>query len=264
MLVGAMLAPAPSRFSRRALSAGLLLLAGLVASCSNNDTAPLQPGPDPKPAPTPMFSVVGDPHVAVRFNGLLNEPSDSSALTGNFSVTLRDSSGKVTFLPDVRMNGVPMLEELDGLGQPSRYTLDAALLVGLTLSDTLKFQAVDGGTLSPPFTFLITPSHLTMPPDSTMLHDDTDVVMPWNGIVERVLVTVTDLTGRRLRYNLQVENYSGDSELTIPGRDFAAMFAGDIFVGTDVLDGEVRITNGSASQIITMETRQTRLWRLEH
>ena len=264
MLVRAMLAPAPSRFSRRALSAGLLLVAGVLASCSSNDTAPVQPGPDPSPAPTPMFTVVGDPHVAVRFNGLMNELSDSAALTGSFSATLRDSSGRVTFLPDVRLNGVPMVQEVDALGSPSRYTLDAAALTAQSLDDTLRFQAVDGGALTPPFTFLITPSHLTMPPDSTVLHDNVDITMPWSGVVERVIVTLTDLTGKRLSFNLRVENYSGLSQIVIPGRDLAELYAGDISVGTDVLDGEVRITSGSASQVITMETRQTRMWKLVH
>jgi len=263
MLSRAMSATAPPRFSRRALSVGLLITAGLLASCSSNDTAPLQPpGPDPNPAPSPMFSVVGDPHVAVRFNGLLNELSDSTALTGSFSVTLRDSSGRVTFLPDVRLNGVPMVQEVDAFGSPSRYTLDAGALPALRMDDTLRFEAVDGGALTPPFTYLITPSHLTMPPDSTILHNDVDITMPWNGAVERVLVTLTDLTGKRLRINLQVENYTGLSQIVIPGRDLGQLFPGEIVVGTDVLDGELRITNGSASQIITMETRQARLWRL--
>ena len=265
MLSGAMLATASSRFSRRALSVGLLITAALLASCSSNDTAPVQPpGPDPNPAPSPMFSVVGDPHVSVRFNGLLNELSDSSAATGAFSAILTDSMGRRTFLPDVRLNGVPMVQEVDAFGSPSRYTLDASALPGLSLDDTLRFEAVDGGALTPAFTYLITPSHLTMPPDSTVLHNDVDITMPWNGAIERVLVTLTDQTGKRLRFNLQVENYSGLSQLVIPGRDLAQLFGGDIFVGTDVLDGEIRITNGSASQIITMETRQARLWKLVH
>ena len=262
MLSRAMLAPALSRFSCRALSAGLLLVAGVLASCSSNDTAPVQPGPDPNPAPSPMFSVVGDPHVAVRFNGLLSELSDSSAASGAFSAILTDSMGRRTFLPDVRLNGVPMVEEFDAFGSPSRYTLDASALPALSLDDTLRFEAVDGGAITPAFTYLITPSHLTMPPDFTVLHNDVDITMPWNGAVERVLVTLTDLTGKRLRINLQVENYTGLSQIVIPGRDLGQLYPGDISVGTDVLDGEFRVTNGSASQTVTMETRQSRLWRL--
>jgi len=263
MIAGAMLAPASSRFSCRALPAGLILMAGLLVSCSSNDTAPLQPsGPGPNPAPSPMFSVVGDPHVAVRFNGLLNELSDSSAATGAFSAILTDSMGRRTFLPDVRLNGVPMIEEVDAFGSPSRYTLDASALPGLSLDDTLRFEAVDGGALTPAFTYLITPSHLTMPPDSTVLHNDVDITMPWNGAVERVLVTLTDLTGKRLRINLQIENYTGLGQIMIPGRDLGQLYPGDISVGTDVLDGEFRVTNGSASQTVIMETRQNRLWRL--
>ncbi|MEP7028964.1 MAG: hypothetical protein ABI960_10250, partial [Candidatus Eisenbacteria bacterium] len=154
---------APS-FVRRALRAGLFLTAGILAGCSNHDSMPVAP-PNPHPAPAPMFRVVGEPRVAVRFIGFLTEPAGTSPLTGNFSVTLTDSIGRRAFLNDVRLNGVVMHQEVDAFGLPSRYTLDASELPGLALADTLRFEAIDGGDFTPPFAYLIVPSHLTLPPD---------------------------------------------------------------------------------------------------
>jgi hypothetical protein len=260
MLVRAM--PAPATFSRRALSTGLLLAAGVLASCSSNDSTPVQPGPDPNPAPTPLYVVVGEPAVGVRINALLNELSDGAHVAGSFSAILTDSSGHTTFLPDARLNGVPLHEEFDPQGPPLRYTLDPGDVPGLGLDDTLRFEAIDGGSITQPFAFLMSPPSLTLPPDSTVFAGTEDITLEWKGAVERVILTLTDITGKRLSINLRVENYSGLHEVVVPGRDLAALNPGTLFVGADVLNTEIRIVNGSRIQNVSLETRQSRIWKL--
>ena len=209
-----------------------------------------------------MFSLVGDPRVSVRFSALLSELPDSVALTGSFGVIISDSTTQRTFLPDVRIDGAPLVQEVDQFGSPFRYTLDASALPTLRLADTLRLEVVDGGARTPPFTYVILPSHLTLPPDSTVLHAAEDLTLTWNGEVERVLVTLTDGIGRRLRFNLQVSNYTGLNQLLIPSHDMAQFAPGDLHVSTDVLDDEVRIVDGPTIHSVTMETRQMRVWRI--
>jgi hypothetical protein len=255
--------PGTPNFARRALPLALLLGAGLLASCSSDNSTPVTPtSPNTGTAPSPMFTVVGEPRIAVRFTGLMNETSDTAAVSGAFTATLTDSTGRRTFLNDLRLNGVPMHQEVDAFGLPSRYTLDAAELPGLRLADTLYFEAVDGGEITTPFTYRIYPSHLALPDDSTRVSPDSDITVSWTGAVERVLITLTDLTGKRLRINLQTENYTGLTQLVIPGRDFAGLYPGDIQVGTDVLDAELVLGAGLRQQAVQIETRQNRLWRL--
>ncbi len=264
MLVDAMPVPAPSSPARRALHAGLFLTAGLLAACSSNTNAPVAPiVVNPHPAPVPMFRVVGEPRVAVRFAGSLTEPIGATGLTGTFSVTLTDSSGRRAFLNDVRLNNVPMHEEFDVVsGLPSRYLLDASEIPGLAFADSLRFEAIDGGDYTPPFSYLILPSHFTLPPDSTQLHTSQDLTLPWGGVVEHVIVTLADLTGKKLRFNLQVENFTGATEVFIPGSDLAGLYPGEIQVGTYVLDTELRVGASFRTQIVQMDVKQYRVWNL--
>jgi hypothetical protein len=259
MLVDAMPGPTSSNFFRRVFPAGLFLLAGLVASCSGDDPAPLQPGPDP--APSRMFSIVGDPRVSVRFSGSLREASDSTALTGSFTAVITDSTTVPTFLEEVRLDGVLMTRVVDAFGSPVKYTLDALALPPLSLDDTLRFQVVDGGAITPPFTYVIAPPRLELPPDGTILRNTGDITLKWNGAVERVQVTLTDIQGRRLRYSPQVSSMSGKNQLVIMGSDLVDFAIGSVLVGTDVLDDELMNAGSSTPQSVSVETRQSRVWR---
>ncbi len=250
--------------ARHALAFALLLSAGALASCSSNSETPVTPPPvDDHPAPRLMFSVIGNPRVAIRFAGNLTETEGSLVPGGSFAVTVYDTVGRRVFLNDVRLNGIVMRKEFDGLGQPSRYLLDAIEVPGLVIGDTIRFEAVDGGAITPPFTYVIVPSHLRLPPDSTVLYEDENLRIPWTGSVERVIVTLTDSQGVRLRNNLQFENSTGQTALFIPARDLARLAVGDIQVGTDVLDTELIFNSGQFRQDVSFETRQSRLWRLE-
>lgn len=268
MIVRAMTGtPIPSR-ARPARLLGLLASAGalalLLASCSSNPDNPVAVPPvDDHPAPTIMFHVVGDPRVAVRFMGNLVETPGSLVPTGQFAVTLYDSVGRRIFLNEVRLNDVVMTQEFDTFGQPSRYLLDPAALPGLVIGDTIRFQVIDGGAITTPFEYVLVPSHLVLPPDSTVIHESANLRLPWTGAVERILVALTDTQGTRIRTNLQIENFTGEHELFIPARDLAGLAVGDIRVGTDVLDTELIINSGQLRQDVSFETRQSRLWRLE-
>jgi hypothetical protein len=270
MILRAMSEPTKSTPSRTitlpsgSLLSGLLLLAGFLASCSSNPKNPLTPSPpDDHSPPTSMFSVIGTPHVAVRFAATLTESPGTSTVGGMFSVTMYDSIGRRIFLNDVRLNSVPMHEEVDGLGLPSRYVLTGAELPGIAIGDTIRLDALDGGDFTPPFTYLIVPSHLTLPPSATVIHENQDLVLPFTGAVERVLLTLTDNQGKRLRVNLQLESYTGQNKIFIPARDLVGLAIGDIQVATDVLDTEVILENGQLAQDVTFETRQNRLWSLQ-
>jgi hypothetical protein len=269
MIVRAMSEAAISSRARAARFLGALFIAGALAlalaSCSSNPDNPIitQPPVDDHPAPNVMFHVVGDPRVAVRFTGNLVEAPGSLVPTGQFAVTVYDSVGRRIFLTDVRLNGVVMTQELDPNLQPSRYLLDPSALPGLAIGDTIRLEVVDGGVITTPFTYIIVPSHLTLPPDSTVIHKTANLVLPWTGAVERVLVNLTDSQGTRLRANLQLENYTGEHDLFIPARDLAGLSVGDVQVGTDVLDTELIINAGQLRQDVSFETRQSRFWRLE-
>ena len=259
MLVAAMEAPRARTFLLL-----LALLSGALASCSSNSDNPVTPPVDDgHPAPVRMITVVGTPRVKVNFTGALSENPVTGLLGGQFSVILTDSVGLRTFLGDVRIAGVLMHEERDGLGQPSRYTLDSSELPsGFEVGDTLIFAVSDGLTISPPFSYLILPSHVTLPADSSVIHKGVDMTLPFSGIVERVLVSFTDQQGSRLRYNLQVENYSGQTEVFVRGSDLSQLALGPVTLGTNVLDTEMFLA-GSYLQTIIMQTTQTRDLRLD-
>jgi len=236
----------------------LILLAGVLASCSGHEGNPVVPPADEHPAPVRMITVIGTPHVNVNFVGSLGEDPITNALEGKFSVALTDSIGRRVFLDDVRLAGVLMHEELDGLGQPSRYTLlSQELPAGFDVGDTLVFSAG-----SPTFSYVIIPSHMILPADSTVVHQGIDLTLPFTGIVERVLVTFEGQTGGRILYNLQVENYSGQTRIFVPGSDLAQLSVGPIKLATNVRDDEVFLA-GSYLQSVTMRTSQHRDLRLE-
>jgi hypothetical protein len=242
----------------RVLVLHLGLLAVVLASCSSHEGNPVVPPADDHPEPVRMITVVGTPHVNVNFAGSLEEDPITNALEGQFSVALSDSLGRRVFLSDVRLAGIPMHEELDGLGQPSRYTLKSEELpAGFEIGDTLVFSAG-----APPFFYVIVPSHMTLPADSTVIHQNVDLTLPFTGIVERVLVTLQGQTGGRIRYNLQVENYTGQTSIFVPGADLAQLSVGPIKLGTNVRDDEVFL-EGPYLQQITMQTTQNRDLRLE-
>jgi len=240
-----------------------VLLAATLSSCSSNSDNPLTPPPPDDGAPSLMVTIIGAPRVKVLFKGNLIEPGNQAEVTGAFSVAITDSVGRRAFLGDVRLQGVPMHEEFDGLGQPSRYTLDVSELPGVGIGDTLRFDVLGGGGLTPPFSYRILPSYVILPPDSTVIHQSQDLVLPWTGAIERVLVTVTDITTKRLTFNYQVENYTGGSKFTIPARDFAGLYVGPLFVGTNVRDSEDILSDGQALQSFELITHQDRTWILK-
>jgi hypothetical protein len=234
------------------------LLLGALTSCSSNSDNPVVPPNDDHPAPVRMITVVGTPRVKVNFTGFLTE-NLAGTLDGQFSVVFTDSIGRRTFLGDVRLAGVPMHEEVDGLGQPSRYTLDATEMPpGRAVSDTLVFSVGDGLAISPPFSYVIVPSHMVLPADSAVIHQNVDLTLPFTGIADRVLVTFTDQQGSRVRYNLQVENYSGQTSVFVRGSDLAQLSTGPLSLATNVRDDELFIASDYYLQSFTMQTTQSR------
>jgi len=254
--------PRPS--SRLPLRALGLLAALVLASCSSNDdspTAPVAPGDDGPPVNA--LSVIGQPRVALTFDGGVTERLADGPLTGVFRVILSDSIGRRVFLPDVRLQDTTMVEERDIFDNPSQYTLQVEdRLPELRLRDTLRFEVRDGGEVTPPFTVRIIPSKLTLLPDSTVITGRDDIEIPWSGQVERVILALTDARGTRVRTVFQLENYSGLKRVTIPARDLALLKPGIILVGTNVLDTEVRVSTGVPRLSVTHETNQRRAWIL--
>lgn len=254
--------PRPS--SRRPLRALGLLAALVLASCSSNEdspTAPVAPGDDGPPVNA--LSVIGQPRVALTFDGGVTERLADGPLTGVFRVILSDSIGRRVFLPDVRLQDTTMVEERDIFDNPSQYTLQVEdRLPALRLRDTLRFEVRDGGEVTPPFTVRIIPSKLTLLPDSTVITGRDDIEIPWSGQVERVILALTDERGTRVRTVFQLENYSGLKRVTIPARDLALLQPGIILVGTNVLDTEVRVSTGVPRLSVTHETNQRRAWIL--
>jgi hypothetical protein len=237
----------------------LALLAATLSSCSSDSDNPVTPPVDAGESPVVMARVIGTPRVKIVFLGDLTESQGAPALRGAFSVVVYDSTGRSTFLVDLRLEGVPMHAATDGT---TRYLLDLAEIPGFQVGDSLHFDVVDGGTLTPPFSYLILPSHLTLPADSAVVHQSQDLVLPWNGAVERVLVTISDIQSKSIRYNYQVSNFTGATKLTIPARDLAGLKAGPLFVGTDVHDTENIGASGQTQQQLDLETRQSRSWQL--
>ncbi len=243
---------------------GFLAALGL-ASCSSDETTPLAPMPpgDDGP-PVNAVTVVGQPRVAVALDGGMTERLSGGPLTGVFRVILSDSIGRRVFLPDVRLQDSAMVEERDIFDNPSQYTLQVeAKLPTLRLRDTLRFEVRDGGAITTPFTIRITPSQLTLFPDSTVITGRDDIEVPWSGRVERVILALTDSRGTRVRTVFQLENYSGLRHVVIPARDLALLQPGVITVGTNVLDTEVRANTGVPRLSVSHETSQRRAWILQ-
>ena len=240
-----------------------VLLAATLTSCSSNSDNPVAP-PSGEGAPSPMVTIIGSPRVKVDFNGNVLESRDQPSTGGSFTVVIFGSDTFPTFLKDVRLQGIPMHEEVNNLGEPFRYTLPVSEIPGLEVGDTVHFDVLDGGDQTPPFSYRIVLPHVILPPDSTVMHQSKDLFLPWTGAVERVLVTVTDITNKRLTFNYQVENYTGGTGFTIPARDFAGLYEpGPLFVGTNLRDDEELITDGQALQTFGLITRQDRVWLLE-
>jgi hypothetical protein len=245
--------------ARPALLVALLVLAGALASCSDDETPPMAPVTGDDPPPTSLLTIVGDPHVAVNLTGFMREIFDHAPLTGNFRITLNDSVGRRIFVPGVNLNGVPLTADTLSV----QYTLDVATMSGFTLADTLHFAVTDGGDVTPPFEYVIVPSHVFLPDDSTVISQGADLVLKWNGIADRVIITLIDSQGMSLRINLQVENFSGLSKLTIPARDLALLTTGRITVGANLLDTELRLSPDLRRQQVSFQATQERTWFLE-
>jgi len=261
----------PRPFPHRVLHALGLGLALLVASCSSNDSSPNAPNapivpivPGDDGPPVNAVSVIGQPRVALTFDGGVVERLADGPLTGIFRAILSDSIGRRVFLPDVRLQDSLMTEERDIFDNPNQYTLQVEdRLPDLRLRDTLRFEVRDGGAITPPFTVRIIPSRLTLFPDSTVITGRDDIEIPWSGQVERVILALTDARGTRVRTVFQLENYSGLMRVVIPARDLALLQPGAIQVGTNVLDTEVRVATGVPRMSITHETNQRRVWILQ-
>ena len=242
-----------------------LLGALLLASCSTDDSTPVAPiGPGDDGPPINAVSVIGQPRVALTFDGGVTERLSNGPLTGIFRVILSDSIGRRVFLPDVRMQDSSMTEERDIFDNPSQYVMQVEdRLPELRLRDTLRFEVRDGGAVTPPFTVRIIPSQLTLFPDSTVISGRDDIAIPWSGQVERVILALTDARGTRVRTVFQLENYSGLRRVVVPARDLAQLLPGVIIVGTNVLDTEVRANTGTPRLSVTHETNQQRAWILQ-
>lgn len=240
---------------------GLLLASALVfMSCGSDAPAPLAPAP--ADTTSSMLAIDGQPRVSVAIEGSLVEGTSGGPLTGTFRAILEDSTGQRVFLPRVRMNGVALVEEFDGLGSPARYTLDVtAALPGLALADTLRFAIEDGGTATPPFTLRMSPSRLELAPDSTVVAKGQSLRFRWSGRIERLILTLTDQSGTRLRANLAFENYSGLREVTLPARDLVPLAAGPLAVAASLTDSEARVA-GPRFVTLTYQSTQRRAWTL--
>ncbi|MEO6463543.1 MAG: hypothetical protein ABIP29_10760, partial [Candidatus Eisenbacteria bacterium] len=143
---------------RRRAAAGTAILgltcAFVLASCGSDDQAPL--APLPADTTSSMLAIDGEPRVSVALDGYLVEEASGGALSGAFRAIILDSTGQRVFPPRVSMNGVALVEERDGLGNPAFLTLDVATaLPGLALDDTLVFAVEDGGAVTPPFRLLL-------------------------------------------------------------------------------------------------------------
>lgn len=247
--------------ARTAGSVGLGLASALaLASCGSDVPAPLAPAP--ADTTSSMLIIDGQARVSVALEGSLVEATSGGVLSGSFRAILEDSTGQRVFLPRVRMNGVALTEEIDGLGNPAQYTLDIpTALPGLTLADTLRFAIEDGGTVTPPFTLHMLPSHVELAPDSTVVVKGQSLRFRWSGRIERLILTLTDQFGTRLRANLAFENYSGLREATVPGRDLAPLAPGPLSVAAGITDSEARFA-GPRLVTLTYLSTQRRAWTL--
>jgi hypothetical protein len=243
----------------------LTLLLAAVAGCSRNDNGPTEPGPDPdEPTPVSAMRVVGVPRVTVVISTFLVEDlSPAPPLSGEFDVILSDSSSRRVTLPDVRLNDFPMREIRDPLGSIQSYRLDFdADMPNLRMSDTLRFEVRDGGEITPPFSVLIVPSRMELPPDSAEISVSQDLVLPWSGTIDRLILSLIDQTAKRLRVVLTLENFSGQTRLRIPARDLQGMALGRVTVTSDILDVEIVFPTPFRRVILTLETQRRRVWTL--
>ena len=237
-----------------------LALAAVLGACGSDDPAPLQPVA--ADTTSSMLAIDGVAHVSVSMDGSLVEAASGGALTGTFRAILEDSTGQRVFLPRVRLNGATWVEESDGLGNPSQLTLDiATALPDLALTDTLIFAVEDGGTTTPPFRLLLSPSRVELAPDSTVVTRGQSLRFRWSGRIERLILTLTDRFGTRVRANLVFENYSGLREVTLPGRDLVPLAAGPLQVAASITDSEARFA-GPRLVSLTYQSTQRRTWQL--
>ena len=240
----------------------LALLAGALASCSSNSDNPVvPPGNDGHPSNVRMVTVVGTPHVKVDFRGALVENADTGTLGGSFLIFFTDSFGRRPAMDGVSLGGVPMHEVIDANNNAS-YTLDSAELpVDFEIGDTLLFVVAGPDEISPPFSFVIIPSHVVMPADSSVIHQGVDMTLPFTGIVERVLITFTDSQGKNIRYNLQLDNYSGQTSVFIRGSDLSQLKDGPLTLGSNMRDVEKFVVNDylQSLELTTTQIRELRL-----
>jgi hypothetical protein len=238
-----------------------LVPALVLASCGSDDPAPLAPAP--ADTTRSMLFVFGEPRVSVSLDGSLVEASSGGGLTGSFRAILEDSTSSRVFLPRVRMNGASLVDETDPFGAPAQSTLDiATALPDLRLEDSLALAVLDGGTITPPFTVGILPSRVELLPDSTVVTKGGAAIrFRWSGRIERLVLTLTDRFGARVRYNLTFENVSGLGEVALPARDLAPLAPGPLTVAASITDVEARLV-GPRLMIVNCLTTQRRTWTL--
>ena len=250
---------------RAAVAALLVLLAFTLASCDSNDeppVAPEVPAPGDTTANTSMLVIDGKAHVSVSINQSISELGSDDPVDGSFRAILEDSTGIRVFLPVVRLNGQPLVEERDTFDNPSQYTLDMGdALPGLALDDTLVFAIVDGGVETPPFSIRMAPSRVELLADSTEVSQGEALRFRWHGQIERLILTMIDRFGTRVRANLTFENYTGLREVEIPARDLAQLAPGPVEVSASITDNEARFAGPRLVALVHLTT-QRRSWTL--
>jgi hypothetical protein len=247
-------------------AAGFLVLAALVlTSCDSNDESPLAPeapAPEDTTANTSMLVVDGAAHVSVAIDQSVFEPGSHDPVDGSFRAILEDSTGIRVFLPVVRLNGQPLVEERDPFDNPSQYTLDLGdALPGLALEDTLVFAVVDGGVETPPFSVRMAPSRVELLADSAEVSQGQALRFRWRGQIERLVLTLTDRFGTRVRANLTFERYTGLREIELPARDLAQLAPGPLDVAVSITDNEARFAGPRLVSLVHLTT-QRRTWTL--
>jgi hypothetical protein len=236
----------------------------VAASCERNGDGPLAPAVTPGADSTrSMLILQGQPRVFILFDGGATEQAAGAALTGSFPVLFDDSLGRRVFLPGVRFNGVAMNEERDQFGSPIQSTIDlATALPGLAMADTLRLEVFDGGLLTPPFTVGVVPSRVLLAADSTIVPRDRDLVLPFTGRIERLTITLTDVNGKRLRFQLSIDNFSGISQVVVPARDLRGLAPGPLAVATNILDVETRTAATGQAILVNYQSSRRRAWIL--
>ena len=249
--------------SRLAGATALLAVALAVASCGDDDEAPLAPEtPQDTTTTTSMLAVDGEAHVSVTMEGSLVENASGGPLGGMFRAVLEDSTGFRVFVPSVHLNGAEFEEELDTFGNPSRITMDiATALPDLAMEDSLIFAIEDGGFHTPPFSMHMAPSRVELLPDSSVVSRSQPIRFRWHGRIERLVLTITDQFSARVRLNLSFENYAGLREITLQPRDLAPLDTGQVVVSTSITDNESRFAGPRLISLVFQST-QRRTWTL--